>query len=99
MKVLFELKDRSQILAKIQEAMGGRKLGDMVNFALSAGALTVTISKMGTSTLTFKEQDTPEGLVYKLDSEKIAFTHKAFKGEVTDKIVKVIERAGGRVTV
>lgn len=98
MKVQFDLKDRNAILAKIKDALSGRKLGDMVDFSLAAGKLVVTISKMGTSTLEFKEAETPNGISYALASEKIAFTHKAFKGEVTDKIVKVIEKAGGKVT-
>jgi hypothetical protein len=98
MKVTFEQKDRTKILESIQQAMSGRKLGDIVKFGLAAGKLEVVISKMGTSTLQFKESTTPTGLAYALESEKIAFTHKAFKDEVTKKIVQVIEQAGGKVS-
>lgn len=99
MKVTFEQKDRTKILEAIQNAMSGRKLGDLVKFGMDAGKLEVIISKMGTSTLTFKETPTSTGMNYALESEKIAFTHKAFKDDVTRKIVQVIEQAGGKVTV
>ena len=56
-----------------------------------------TISKLGTSILSFAEKATAGGLEYTLASEKIAFAHKAFKGEVTEKILKIVEKAGGKV--
>lgn len=98
MKVEFIEKDRTKILTSIKEAMSGRKLGDMVNFNLKPGLLEVIISKLGTSTLTFKENETSTGFTYQLSNEKIALAHRAFKDEVTQKIVKVIEQAGGKVS-
>lgn len=97
MKVTFTEKNRDKILANIKDAMAGRKLAEMVHIALTKGKLEVTISKLGTSTLTFSEKEHEKSLEYHLTGEKIAFTHKAFKDEVTDKIVKVIEKAGGKV--
>ncbi len=97
MKVNFAEKNRDKILASIKDAMAGRKLADMVDITLTKGKLEVIISKLGTSTLTFAENENDKGLEYNLTSEKIAFTHKAFKDEVKDKIVKVIEKAGGTV--
>lgn len=98
MKVTFDEKDRNKILTAIREAMGGRKLGDMVNFNLKPGTLEVVISKLGTSTLTFAESETGAGYIYQLSTEKIALAHRAFKDEVTQKILKVIEQAGGKVS-
>jgi hypothetical protein len=98
MKIDFNEKDRKKILASIQEAMGGRKLAELVKFNLKPDALEVVISKLGTSTLTFSESAATSGLTYKLTSEKIAFTHKAFKDEVTQKIMAVIEQAGGKIS-
>lgn len=98
MKVEFQEKDRLKVLAAIESAMGGRKLAEMVKFNLKPGVLEVVISKLGTSTLTFSETDSIKGLSYNLSNEKIAFTHRAFKDEVTQKIAKVIEQAGGKVT-
>lgn len=98
MNVFFSEKDRDKILASIKNAMGDRALGQMVDFKLEAGSLQVVISKLGTSTLQFKEKVSEKGIEFALTSEKIAFTHKAFKDEVKSKIVRVIEKAGGKVT-
>src|SRR3954453_23778352 len=98
LKVNFPETDRDKVLANIKTAMGDRALADLVNFANPPGKLVVTISKLGTSTLEFTEKSLEKSLEYALTSEKIAFTHKAFKDEVTRKIVKVIEKAGGKVT-
>ena len=53
--------------------------------------MVVTISKLGTSTLHFKCDKTDKGCHFALTKEKIAFAHRPLKGEVTDKIVKVID--------
>lgn len=97
MKVSFTGKDRDKILQQIKDAMGDRSLSQMVSFKMGQGLLEVVISKLGTSTLQFKESETPAGLDFILANEKIAFTHKAFKDEVTAKIMRVIEKAGGKV--
>ena len=103
MKVQFTETDPANVLEAIKAAMAGRKLGDIVDFTLEGQQLLVTISKMGTSTLTFHQEtnagksSAAGGLTYNLAKEKIAFTHKAFKSEVERKIVQVIEQAGGSV--
>lgn len=98
MKVTFTEKDRDKILASIKSAMGDRALSQIVAFSLEKGLLEVVISKLGTSTLQFKEKQTDKGIEFDLTNEKIAFTHKAFKDDVKAKIVKVIEQAGGKVS-
>ena len=98
MKVYFIEKNRDKILASIKEALGDRELAKLVHFNMNVGSLDVVISKLGTSTLQFTEEETTLGMEYRLTSEKIAFAHRAFKDEVTKKIVRVIERAGGKVT-
>ena len=98
MEVDFELSDRDQILANIKKAMGGRQLSKMVDFDMQSGEMVVTISKLGKSKLVFSEKTNDKGLTYTLSKEKIAFAHKAFKDDVTDKIIGVIEQAGGTVS-
>lgn len=98
MKVFFEQKDRNKILTSIKDAMGGRKLAELVKFDVKPGSLMVTISKMGTSSLNFAEKEVAKGIEYHLESEKIALTHRAFKDEVTQKIIQVIKSAGGQVS-
>ncbi len=99
MKVYFAEKDRLKILDNIKTAMGDRRLAEMVQFSLEAGRLDVTISMLGTSIIHFSEQDTGSGLEYSLKSEKIALTHRGFKDDVRDKIIRCLEKAGGKVTV
>lgn len=98
MKAFFTEKDRHKILDNIKTAMGDRKLADIVQFALKPGGLEITISKLGTSVLHFVEKERDGGLEYVLSSEKIAFTHRALKNEVAQKIMNIIEIAGGKIS-
>ncbi len=99
MKVFFSEKNRTKILEDIRTAMGDRKLAEIVQFSLESGRLEVKICKLGTSVLDFAECETSSGLEYALESEKIAFTHRALKDEVKSKIIQCIEKAGGQVKV
>ena len=97
MNVIFAEKDRDLILSRIHLAMGGRQLESMVSFKIGKGCLVVIVSKLGTSTLRFKEQETSDGLEYVLESEKIAFSHRVFRDEVRERLIHVISLAGGQV--
>lgn len=99
MNISFKEKDPAAVIKKIEGAMGGRKLADMVSFELNGSLLRIVISKLGKSFLDFNVKQDAAGTNFMLTSEKIAMTHKAFKSEVTEKIVKVIEQAGGKVVV
>ncbi len=98
MQIQFSDNDPQAIVKKLEEAMGGRALAKMVNFDMSGNELIVTISKLGTSTLHFKCDQNAKGCHFALSKEKIALAHRALKGEVTEKIVKVIQKAGGQVS-
>ena len=98
MEVKFPEEDLGVIIEKIKNALGGRELSKMVSFDHVGNEMVVTISKFGTSTLTFSTLKTSTGSHLTLDKEKIALAHRALKSEVTAKIVKVIEQAGGTVT-
>lgn len=99
MKIRFKEKAPQAALADIKKALEGRKLGELVAFNLEKDDLTVTIQKMGKSVLEFTKNPASKGgdLEWDLTSEKIALTHKAFKGEVIDKITKIIQGVGGQV--
>jgi len=86
-----------EILSQIREKLGGRKLGQMLQFHLEGGDLDVTIKKMGTSRLSFEQMSDGPSLRWELKSEKIALSHRAFKGEVLEKLTKVIQQTGGTV--
>ncbi len=97
MRVTFNETDRNKVLENIKNALGQRKLADLLDFSVSPGSLIVKITKLGTSELSFTEKPGTNGLEYTLTGEKIAFAHRAFKGEVTEKIIKIVEKAGGIV--
>ena len=97
MKFEFPKKTAAEIVETIKEAMGGRQLSDMVNFAVDGSNIKVTISKLGTSVLNFLVAQKNDKTEIELGEEKIAFTHRAFKDEVKQKLVGVITKAGGKV--
>lgn len=99
MLVNISYKDGSpeEILAAIKEKLGGRKLGKMVSFELVGTDLEVTIKKMGTSHLGFKNYGNGSGVEWRLEKEKIALSHRAFKNEVLEKLTHVIEQTGGEI--
>ena len=86
-----------EILSAIKEKLGGRKLGKMVTFELEGADLTVTIKKMGTSHLNFKNYSADNGVEWRLEKEKIALSHRAFKSEVLEKLTHVVEQTGGEI--
>ncbi|MFY7928877.1 MAG: hypothetical protein ACOVS5_08385 [Oligoflexus sp.] len=97
MNIQFPDKDPQAIISRLQEIMGDRELGKMVQFEMVGGEMVVKISKLGTSTLHFTCTPGDKGCHFSLAKEKIALAHKPLKGEVTSKIIKVIEKAGGVV--
>lgn len=97
MKIRFPKQANNDIISAIQKTMSGRSLGDLVSIGEESGSLMVKISKLGTSTLLFERKDESEFAVFTLTTEKIAFAHKAFKDEVKQKLVHVIEKSGGTV--
>ncbi len=98
MQIQFPDTDPKAVIQKLQDVMGGRQLSKMVSFDLTGGEMVVTISKLGTSSLHFKCEPNAKGCHFALTKEKIALTHRPLKGDVTDKIIKVIEKAGGLVS-
>lgn len=97
MKFQFPEMPLDDILKSIQSVMSGRQLADMVSFNHSANKITVTISKLGTTVLTFVSKKVGNTIEMSLDSEKIAFTHRAFYNDVKEKLIKIIEKSGGKV--
>ena len=97
MNIKFSETDPEKIVQNLKDVMGGRELSKIVAFDLKGEKLTVTISKVGKSVLTFSTEVQDDGVTCTLVKEKIALAHKAFKGEVTKKIFRVIEKAGGAI--
>jgi len=99
MKIVFENLKPKDALSKLKKTLQGRQLGEIVSFELENSELRVVISKLGTSTLSFACEDENGDCVFQLSGEKIAFAHRAFKGEVMGKFVNVVEKSGGVVKI
>lgn len=97
MKISFPKQEPKKIISAIKKAMGDRTLSEMVELSIEKSQMIITISKLGTSTLTFTKEDDDERVLFVMTSEKIAFTHRAFKDEVTEALVKIVKKAGGTV--
>lgn len=97
MKIFFPCQSNEDVIDKIKSKMGGRKINDIVQFESLDAGLNIVIKSMGTSKLIFDRQDDKKEICFTLTKEKIALTHRAFKDGLTDKLVKIIEEAGGRV--
>lgn len=94
MKLYFQDSSAATITAKISAQLekDGR-YNDIVSVAPGSDAFTVTIQKLGQSRLFFaKEEDH-----WCLQQEKIALSHKAYKGKVYHIIEKIVLSLGGRV--
>lgn len=99
MKLYFKEKDPNKVISDLTAALGGRKLGSLLEFSLNGKDVTVTIKKLGTSTLEFTHNPSrSDGLEWVLSQEKIAFAHKAFKDDMLSKLTTIIENIGGVVT-
>lgn len=98
MKITYKKKDPQEILSLIEERLGGRKLAKILSFKLEGNDLFVTIKKMGTSQLNFSHVENQGEITWTLTKEKIALSHKAFKGEVLNKLAKVVSDTGGQLS-
>jgi hypothetical protein len=87
-----------QVLELVQNGLGGKDLAKILKFDLSPDALTVSISKFGTSELVFSYKEKASGGVhFDLAHQKIAFAHRAYQGDVMEKLAKIITDAGGKI--
>ena len=98
MKAFFKGMDLAAIKTALETAMKGRRLGELTRLDVTGNRLSATISKMGTSTLVFEGASRDGGTELSLTQEKLALTHRPLRGEVKDKLSRVVEQAGGTVT-
>lgn len=98
MEIYFKDKNTEEVIHGIQEKIGGRKLGDLLHLESEGSDIKVTIKKMGTSILEFSHHHKDGGHSWVLSKEKLAMTHRAFKGEIMDKLKDVVESLGGNFT-
>ena len=87
----------ADFLASFQGALKGRALGDIVSMRRDGGDVLITFSRLGTSEVRFKVTEREGGFRCERGAEKIAFAHKAFRGEIESKVAKVLEKLGAKV--
>jgi len=97
MEIYFKDKNTQEVIDGIKSKLGGRKLGDLLEIEAEGEDIRVTIRKMGTSVLEFSHRDQKEGHKWELSKEKLALTHRAFKGEIVEKLTDIIGSMGGKV--
>ena len=97
MEIYFKDKNTLEVIEGIKTKLGGRKLGDLLEIEADGDDIRVTIRKMGTSTLEFSHMKSKEGHKWELSKEKLALTHRAFKGEILDKLTSIIDSMGGKI--
>lgn len=97
MKIYFKEKSPRKVMVAIQNTIKGRKIGEMLSFDLNGERMAIQVSQMGTSTLEFTYQPKDEGLLFELSTEKIAFAHKPFMGEMRQKLNNIITTSGGEI--
>lgn len=73
-------------------------MAELMRLTLGASTLEATITKLGTSTLTFTTLPKDGGTEVTLTTEKLALAHRPLRGEVKEKFMRLVEKAGGTVT-
>jgi len=97
----FELKSGSiqEFVQKVESALEGRDLGEITKFKLNGNELLVVFSKLGTTELKYKIDIINDGFHAQLVGEKIAFTHRPLKADITARLARVMEREGASCTL
>lgn len=97
LKIHFDLKDPEEVVKLIQDQLAHHEMKKNIAFDLDDDELIVTISKLGTSKLIFREEPSTKGLTFVLASQKVALAHRAFKEEVKESIKEFVIEAGGSI--
>lgn len=97
MEIYFKDKNAQEVIDGIKTQLGGRKLGELLQIEADGEDIRVTIKKMGTSVLEFSHSEKNSGHHWALSKEKLAMTHRAFKGEILEKLTHIIDSMGGKV--
>jgi hypothetical protein len=96
----FQVKNSTpqEFIAKITQALSGRDLGKIVSMTATENQVNITFSKLGKSEVIFSLAKENADFSCTHQSEKIALTHKALRGDIESKLAKVLESAGASVT-
>lgn len=95
----FSVKNSSpqEFIDKVMIILQKGELGKITTMTAAANSFTVVFSKLGKSELVYDLTKEDNSFSCTFKSEKIAFAHKAFKGEVDKGITKAFEHTGATV--
>lgn len=88
----------NDFVKKVADSLAERELGKIASVSLSGEDVVITFSKFGKSEVIFSlssHKDNGFKCIHK--SEKISFTHKAFRSDIEEKLSKVLELNGAEV--
>ena len=94
-----ETMNPAEFIEGVRKALAGRELGKLATFGVSGNTITVTFSKLGTTELVYDVIAKGSGFLATLKSEKVAFAHRPFRGNIESKLRGVMERCGSKKTV
>lgn len=97
MEIYFRDKGPAEVVSAITNSLGGRNLGQIMQIRLAGEDIHVTIKKVGTSNLEFSHSQDGGGHRWELSKEKLALSHRPFKGEIIAKLTRLITQLGGEV--
>ncbi len=91
--VLPHASTRSAIKA-MGQALQGESWGEWIHFAADGSDITVTVQKLGTSTMRFARG--ADGR-FTLSDKTVALAHRMFQNDVRERIKRLIGSIGGTV--
>ena len=89
----------NDFVKKVTDSLSGRELGKIASVSLSGEDVIITFSKLGKSEVIFSLNKNDNGFKCIHKSEKISFTHKAFRSDIEGKLSKVLELNGAKVEI
>lgn len=99
MKTIRLSEDSPEIfLKKIQKALSGKELGNIVSFLLEGEKLTIRFAGLGESKIWYDVSKSQTGYEAIKQKEKIAFTHLAFRSGIESELRSLMERFGAEIT-
>ncbi len=90
----------AQFIEKVRLSIKDRSIGEIVSLKETGNQIVVTIQKLGTSEMRFNvKSNASGGFLATFESEKIAFAHKPFRGDVEGKLAQVLESLGAKTVM
>lgn len=86
-----------KFLRKMERALAKGELGKYARMTLALPEARIAFDKMGTTEFIYQISGEGDTFTATKVSEKVAFTHALFRGEVERELERIIHRFGGNV--